>query len=134
MFPVPEAAPQLEPLLAVQFQFGERNAGWNVSVTVALMAGLGPLLVTTIVHVSGVPAMDRGCVSASWSAPGPPRTRTRCGRAPLSLAAFGSSGTLACRLAVLSIVPPCVTVAVIVRIAVRVCGSGPTVQSPFVWS
>jgi hypothetical protein len=49
MLPVPAAAPQLEPFVAVQVHVALVNLAGNVSTTGALVTLLGPLLVTTIV-------------------------------------------------------------------------------------
>src|SRR5438132_431421 len=55
MLPVPLAAPQLEPADATHAQVAPVRAAGTVSVTPAPMTELGPLLVTMIVYVSGVP-------------------------------------------------------------------------------
>jgi hypothetical protein len=47
---------------------------------------------------------------------------------------LGSTGAPGCCVAVLSIAPFCVTVAVMVRIAVAVCANGPALQIPVVLS
>ena len=60
--PAPDAAPHDEPAVAVQVHVTPVKAGGKVSVTVAPVAMLGPLFVTTIVHVSGVPAATGGAL------------------------------------------------------------------------
>jgi hypothetical protein len=51
MLPLPLAAAQLEPADATQVHGADVIAAGNVSVTGALVTGLGPLLVTVIVYV-----------------------------------------------------------------------------------
>ena len=46
---MPEAAAQLDPGSAAQVHAGETSATGNMSVTLAAVTGLGPVLVTTIV-------------------------------------------------------------------------------------
>src|SRR6188768_3708730 len=47
--PVPDAAAQLDPVSATHVQVGATSAIGNTSVTLAAVARLGPMLVTTIV-------------------------------------------------------------------------------------
>lgn len=49
MLPVPDTAPQLDPLEAKQVQVALVSFAGNVSTTVAPVTALGPLLVTLIV-------------------------------------------------------------------------------------
>jgi hypothetical protein len=49
MLPLPLAAAQLDPAEAAQVHAAAVIAAGNVSVTAALVTGLGPLLVTVIV-------------------------------------------------------------------------------------
>lgn len=48
MLPVPVGAPQLEPAEAVQVHVALLNVAGSMSVTVAPVTAIGPLLVTTI--------------------------------------------------------------------------------------
>ena len=77
MLPVPEAAPQAEPLDATQAQVAPLSDDGSVSVIVALVTLDGPLLVATIVYVTLVPGVsvpmpsvlviDRSALGASVS-------------------------------------------------------------------
>lgn len=49
MLPVPDAAPQLDPLEAKQVQVALVSFAGNASTTVAPVTALGPLLITLIV-------------------------------------------------------------------------------------
>jgi hypothetical protein len=66
--PLPDTAAQLEPLLATHVHVGDKNAALNVSVTLAPVTGLGPLLVTTIVQPIDAPALTVGLLGVFVSA------------------------------------------------------------------
>jgi len=90
-------------------------------------------LVTTIVHVSGPPAMVTGAFGVLVTA----RSATTVAFAVTdarSFAGLGSTAVLVCRAAVLAMVPTWLTCAVIDRISVTVAGIAPRVQMPEVAS
>ena len=94
MAPVPDAAPHDEPGVAVQVQVTPVNAGPKGSVTVASVAVLGPVLVTTSVQLMDAPAATVGALGVLVIA----RSATSCGVAEaeaLSFSGFGSIGALA---------------------------------------
>ena len=129
MAPAPDAAPHEEPAVAVQVHVTAVNAGANVSVTVASVALLGPPLVTTSVQVSGVPAATAGALGVFVNE----RSATKedvSVAVPVSFAAFGSTGVLDWRVAVLTRVPSSVTRPVSLNISVPLTGTAPTVQMP----
>lgn len=57
MLPFPAGVPQLEPAEAVQVHVALLSEAGNISVTVAPVTAIGPLLVTTMVKVVGCPGV-----------------------------------------------------------------------------
>jgi len=57
IFPLPPGTAQLEPAEAVQVQVALLNAAGKLSVMVAPVTAMGPLLVTTMVYVVGWPGV-----------------------------------------------------------------------------
>ena len=127
--PVPDGDVHLDPLLAVHVHVTPVNGTGNESVTEAPTAVLGPLLTTATVHVNEVPAAAAGTLGVFVNE----RSATTDDvsvAVPVSFAAFGSTGVLDWRVAVLTRVPGSVTRPVTVNISVRVAGTAPSVQMP----
>ena len=127
--PVPDGDAHLDPLLAVHVHVTPVNGPGNESATEAPTAVLGPLLTTATVHVNAVPAAAAGTLGVFVNE----RSATTDDvsvAVPVSFAAFGSTGVLDWRVAVLTRVPGSVTRPVTVSISVPVAGTAPSVQMP----
>ena len=127
--PMPDGDEQLDPMLAVHVHVTPVNGAGNESATEAPIAVLGPLLTTATVHLNEMPAAATGTLGVFVNE----RSATTDDvsvAVPVSFAAFGSTGVLDRRVAVLTSVPGPVMRPVSLNISVRVAGTAPSVQMP----
>ncbi len=99
--PVPDGAAHLDPLVGVHVHVTPVNGAGNASVTEAPDAVLGPWLTTATVHVNADPEGATGTLGVFVNE----RSATTDDvsvAVPVSFAAFGSTGVLDRRVAVLT--------------------------------
>ena len=99
--PSPDGDAHAEPQLAVHVHVTPVNGTGNASVTEAPTAALGPLLATVIVHVNGAPAATAGALGVFVTETSATIAAVSVALAT-SFAAFGSTGALDWRVAVLT--------------------------------
>ena len=104
--PVPDGDVHRDPLLAVHVHVTPVYGPGNESATEAPTAVLGPLLTTATVHVNAVPAAAAGTLGV-FVTERSATTEDVSVADPVSFAAFGSTGVLDWRVAVLTTVPGC---------------------------